>query len=205
MERFHHPITDPHSRVSCNIMIRAGRLARSGAVPGMTADDIAQDLREHLWRRDSAFDPARGSYDTFADRVIANRIATLASPTERLRAERGWVGFDEPAEEGAEPDEALSLSETLAETAALHAPAPRAADEAIGLIHDVRRLIEGLSPACRAVALALIDLSPTEAVEALGVHRSTVYARLGTIRLAAVARDLGAYLGATPTVPAPGR
>jgi hypothetical protein len=49
MEHFQHPITNPHSRVSRNIMVRAARLARCGAVPGMTAEDIAQDLREHLW------------------------------------------------------------------------------------------------------------------------------------------------------------
>lgn len=204
MERLHHPITDPKSRISRNIMIRAGRLARSGAVAGMTAEDIAQELREHLWRRDSAFDPARGAYDTFADRVIANRVAMLASPTERLRAERGWVGFDEPAER-AGPNAALPLFETLAEADALHGPALRETDEAIGIVRDVRRLLDGLSPACRAVAHALIDLSPTEVATALGVHRSTVYARLGTIRSAAIARDLGAYFGATPTLPAPGR
>ena len=50
MERFQHPITDPHSRVSRNIMVRAARLVRSGAVPGMTAEDIAQDLRHHSIR-----------------------------------------------------------------------------------------------------------------------------------------------------------
>jgi RNA polymerase sigma-70 factor (ECF subfamily) len=43
-------------------------------------------------------------------------------------------------------------------------------------------------------------MSPTEAAEALGIHRSTVYARLGTIRKAAEALDLAAYLGAAPTV-----
>ena len=44
MERF-HPISDARSRVSRNILIRAERLARSGSVPGMDAEDIEQDLR----------------------------------------------------------------------------------------------------------------------------------------------------------------
>lgn len=86
MERF-HPICDARSRVSRNITIRAERLARSGSVPGMDAEDIKQDLRLHLYRRDEKFAPSRGQYDTFADRVLANRIATLAAPTERLRAD----------------------------------------------------------------------------------------------------------------------
>jgi RNA polymerase sigma-70 factor, ECF subfamily len=204
MERFQHPITNPHSRVSRNIMTRAARLARSGAVPGMTAEDIAQDLREHLWRRDGAFDLARGSYDTFADRVIANRIATLASPTERLRAERNWISFDEPSKQ-TEDEQALSLSETLGEADPLNGPEDRPADTAFGLVRDIRRLRDELTPSCRAVADLLTDLTPTEAARAIGVHRSTIYARLATIRSAAAAMGLEVYLGTTPTVPAPGR
>lgn len=204
MERFQHPITDPHSRVSRNIMVRAGRLARSGAVPGMTAEDIAQDLREHLWRRDGAFDLTRGSYDTFADRVIANRIASLASPTERLRAERSWVSFDTPTQQ-TDDGEPLPLSETLAEADGLHGPTARPADEGFGLVRDVRRMRVALTPGCCAVADVLIELTPTEAATTLGIHRSTVYARLASMRTAALAIGLEVYLGATPTVPAPGR
>lgn len=204
MERFQHPITDPHSRVSRNIMVRAARLARSGAVPGMTAEDIAQDLREHLWRRDGAFDLTRGSYDTFADRVIGNRIATLASPTERLRAERTWVSFDEPSQQK-EDGAPLPLSETLAEADGLNGPAFRPADEGFGLVQDVRRLRRTLTPAYRDMADVLIEMTPTEVAATLGIHRSTVYARLASMRSAAVARGLEVYLGATPTVPAPGR
>jgi RNA polymerase sigma factor (sigma-70 family) len=198
MERF-HPICDAHSRVSRNITIRAERLARSGALPGMDAEDIKQDLRLHLYRRDDSFDPARGHYDTFADRVLANRIATLAAPTERLRAERAWVDFDLPNEERGD-DEFLPLSETLPESAAPHSAAARSPDEAFGLVRDVRRFLAGLSPACRALAVALIDMSPTEAARALGIHRSTVYARLATIRKAAEALDLAEYLITAPTV-----
>lgn len=198
MERF-HPICDARSRVSRNITIRAERLARSGSVPGMDAEDIKQDLRLHLYRRDEKFDPARGQYDTFADRVLANRIATLAAPTERLRAERAWIDFDSPAE-GRGDDEMLPLAETLPDSAMPHAAVTRATDEAFGLVRDVQRLLAGLTPTCRALALALIDMSPTEAAKALGIHRSTVYARLTMIRKAAEALGLAAYLGTAPTV-----
>lgn len=199
MERF-HAICDAHSRVSRNIAIRAERLARSGAAPGMDAEDIKQTLRLHLLRRDHVFDPSRAHYDTFADRVLANRIATLAAPTERLRAERAWVDFDTPSE-GRGDDGVLPLAEILPDSATPYAAVARAPDEAFGLVRDVRRLLAGLTPVCRAVAMALIDMSPTEAAEALGIHRSTVYARLATIRKAAEALDLAAYLGAAPTLP----
>lgn len=198
MERF-HPICDARSRVSRNITIRAERLARSGSVPGMDAEDIKQDLRLHLYRRDEKFDPSRGQYETFADRVLANRIATLAAPTERLRAERAWVDFDTPSG-GPGDDEMLPLAEILPDSAMPHAPVARAPDEAFGLVRDVHQFLAGMTPTCRALAVALIDMSPTQAAEALGIHRSTVYARLATIRKAAEALDLAAYLGTAPTV-----
>jgi DNA-directed RNA polymerase specialized sigma24 family protein len=94
----------------------------------------------------------------------------------------------------------LPLAETFPDSEMPHAAVARAPDEAFGLVRDVRRLLAGLTPTCKDVALALIDMSPMEATEALGVHRSTVYARIGAIRKAAEALDLAAYLGAAPTV-----
>ena len=120
MERNHH-LTDAGSRVARTIRVRADRLARSGAVPGMDADDIAQDLRLDLVERAPRYDPARASFETFADRVTANRIATLASPTARLRAERGMRDLHEAS--GASADgEGLRLADTLPESSALPAP-----------------------------------------------------------------------------------
>ena len=84
MERF-HPICDARSRVSRNIIIRAERLARSGSVPGMDAEDIKQDLRLHLYRRDDRFDPSRGQYDTFADRVLASLTRITLEYNEKIR------------------------------------------------------------------------------------------------------------------------
>ena len=193
MEYSNHPICDTRSRVARNIRIRAHNLARSGAVPGMDADDIGQHLRLHLLKRDGRFDPARASYNTFADRLLANCIASLADPTERLCAERQWVNFDMPILD-AKREEALPLSETLPESAAIHAPPARLPDETIGLKLDVRRLLATLAPAIHNVAIALTELSPTETARDLGIHRSTVYEHLKAIRKAAIDLGLENYL-----------
>jgi RNA polymerase sigma-70 factor (ECF subfamily) len=84
MEFSNHPICNVQSRVSRNIKIRAHNLVRSGAVPGMDADDVGQHLRLHLLKRHDRFDRVRATYDTFADRVLRNCVASLADPTERL-------------------------------------------------------------------------------------------------------------------------
>jgi RNA polymerase sigma factor (sigma-70 family) len=192
MERSHHLI-DENTRVSRNIRIRAERLARSGSVPGMDAGDIAQDLRLDLIERAPRYDPDRASFETFADRVIANRIATLAAPTARIRAERRMRDLHGPCGVSHE-GEGLPLADTLPESGGLHAAEKADPDVAFGLRRDVGRLLAVLPPACRQVAVALSEMSPTEAARALGLNRCTIYARLASIRAAALALGLEDYV-----------
>lgn len=193
METFNHPICDAHSRVSRNVRIRAQYLARSGAVPGMDADDIAQHLRLHLLKRDGRFDPSRALYDTFADRLLYNCIASLAHPTQRLCAERLWIDFDTLVLD-AKCDEALPLSETLPESAALYAAPTRLPDETMDIRLDIQRMLATLNLNSQSIAGALIDLTPTEVAQELGIHRSTVYAHMKIIRKAATDLGIDAYL-----------
>ena len=197
-------LTDPTSRISRNIGIRAARLARSGAVPGVEAEDIEQELRLDLIRRAQNYDPAKASFDTFADRIVANRIASLASATQAMRAERAMQSFDTPVG-GGDSDNGLTLSDVLPETAALdpvddfsHAHGP-------GLQGDVGKLLAALCPATRRVAIAVSHLSVAETARALGLHRSSVYERLASIRETARDLGLGAYFEAGPTVTPPRR
>jgi DNA-directed RNA polymerase specialized sigma24 family protein len=64
----------------------------------------------------------------------------------------------------------------------------------------VGRLLAALPPACRQVAVALGEMSPTEAARALGLNRCTIYARLASIRAAALALGLEEYLRPAPTL-----
>ena len=188
------------SRIDRSIRFRADRLARSGAVPGMDGEDIAQDLRLDLLRRSEQYVPDRAAFPTFSDRVTQNRVASLAAPTARLRAERSMIDLDRPVEtEDGEPGE--TLADRLPQSAALHEGAEHGHDHHVGLREDVRRLLDGLSPACRALAALLPEMSVSEAARMLGLHRSTAYDRIAAIRAAAVAMGLDDYLGARPTLP----
>ena len=194
MESTYHLI-DANSRVSRNIRVRAERLARSGSMPGMDADDIAQDLRLDLLERQASYDPTRASFETFADRVVANRIATLAAPTARLRAERTMQDVQAPCRP--EDDDAdMSLVDVLPQSAALYAGEDADPALAFGLHRDVAWLLATLPPACRQVALALSQMSATQAARALGLSRCTIYARLALIRTAALALGLEDYVRA---------
>ncbi|SHF40469.1 RNA polymerase sigma factor, sigma-70 family [Ruegeria intermedia] len=195
-------LTDPTTRISRNIRIRAARLARSGAVPGLDAEDIEQELRLDLIRRAKNFDPAKSSFDTFADRIVANRVATLASATAAMRAERAMLCIDAPV---GDDDGGLTLSDVLPEAAALDPVDEFLIAHGPGLRGDVGRLLAALCPATRQVAMAVSQLSISEAARALGVHRSTIYERLGRIRAIATEMGLDGYFEAAPTVAAPRR
>ena len=46
-------------------------------IPGMEADDIAQELRMFLWKKLDIYDPARSSIRTFADRIMKNKLRDM--------------------------------------------------------------------------------------------------------------------------------
>lgn len=192
-------LTDPNTRISRNIRFRAARLARSGAVPGLEAEDIEQELRLDLIRRACRFDPAKSSFDTFADRIITNRIATLASSTKAMRAERVMQSIHAPA---GEDGGGLALSDILPEAASLDPVDEFSLSHGPGLKGDVGKLLAALCPTTRQVAIAVSHLTISEAARALGLHRSTVYERLGVIRKTAMELGLEGYFEAVPTVAA---
>jgi len=199
MEHLHH-LTDPHSRVSTNIRIRAARLARSGAACGMEAEDIEQDLRLDLIRRMPRFDATRASFETFADRLIAHRVASLAAATAAKRADRAMKSLEAQIEPDGD-NGSLTLADVTPEDAALyHAPDGFGDETGTSLGHDVARLLHALSPGCRAVAIALGNMTASEAARALGLHRSSIYARIALIRTAATDLGLGEYFAISPTV-----
>lgn len=195
-------LIDPASRINRNINIRAARLARSGAVPGLDAEDIAQELREEVLRRAEHFDPARACFDTFVDRIIKNRIADLARQSEAAKAIRKTQSFDTPII-GRDGQEGLTLADALSETSPAFGADDFAAAHGAGLKSDVARFLASLCPSSRCIAIAVSQGSVAEAARILGLHRSTIYERLRAIRKAAVAMGLDGYFEAAPRQFAP--
>jgi RNA polymerase sigma factor (sigma-70 family) len=151
-------------------------------MPGMDADDIAQDLFLDLWRRRAAFDPSRASFATFADRVIAHRVASLLCSTARLRAERQHLSLDDGAERPV-------LADSL--------PDPQAVsevDQALAL--DVRRFLEELPPALRRCCDLLLTPNLRAASAEAGLHRSTIYENARRLRRLAERAGLRNYVAA---------
>lgn len=187
------------ARVVRNVRFKAKQLARRRAVPGMDADDLEQDLMLDLLQRRDRYDPNRASFETFAEHIVNHRIATLTSPTGRLRAERTMTSLDAPIGCDDEGD-AVSLIDIMPARSGLYADESDEPETPIGLRHDVIRFRAALKPGLRRYANILGDENASEAARVAGVHRSTVYVRIAEMRSAAIAAGLHQYLGHDPTL-----
>jgi len=187
------------ARVVRNVRFKAKQLARRRAIPRMDADDLEQDLMLDLLQRRDRYDPSRASFETFAEYIVNHRIATLTSPTSRLRADRTTISLD--ALVGYDDDgDAFSLIDITPARSGLYADESDEPETRFGLQHDVIRFRAALKPGLRRYADVLGDENVSDAARVAGVHRSTVYVRLAEMRSAAIASGLHQYLGHDPTL-----
>jgi DNA-directed RNA polymerase specialized sigma24 family protein len=175
-----------------HIRSTAKRLARSGRIRGMDAEDIAQDLFLDLWRRCPAFDPTRASFPTFADRIIAHRAASLTAPTQQTQAQRRQIGIDDPVDG---PD-GCTLADTLSDPGA-----PGELDH--GLALDLRRFIASLSPALQRCCAILAEPNIRLAAAQAGSHRSSLYENAHRLRRRAEEMGLRIYLAGPRQISTP--
>jgi hypothetical protein len=116
--------------------------AKTVTLYGLTAEsrrDLEQEALLELWRKRPAYDPRRGSWRTFSERVVTKR---MRSAVRSIYSSQSGHGKEDRLE-------GLQLSD----------PAPCAG---IDLQNDVRRVLDGLSSFGRTVALSLIDYSAME-------------------------------------------
>ena len=107
-------------------------------LPTDSRRDLEQEALLELWRKHQAYDPQRGSWRTFSERVVANRMTSLV---RAMRSERSGQFREEPIEN------LLGLA------------APNIRTD---LRADVSRVLAGLSPFDRSVALCLVGHSAIE-------------------------------------------
>lgn len=170
-------------RILKHICRTAKRIAASRRTCGMDADDIAQELFLDLWRRCPAFDPARASFPTFADRIIAHRVASMMAPTLRMRMEWQQISIDDQVEDF----DGCTLADMLA------APgAPGELDH--GLALDLRRFIDSLSPSLQRCCVILDAPNIRLAAAEAGIHRSSIYESARRLRNLAETAGLRGYL-----------
>jgi len=147
--------------------VRAATVATLYGLPAESRRDLEQEALLELWRKRTAYAPARGSWRTFAERVVANRMVSL------MRSMHS--------------DKSGSSKQTSIESArGLSAPMDRG-----DLRVDVWVVLGRISPFDRTVAVCLIDYSAIETSQKLGVARATVYRSIKRMRAAFAAEGFG--------------
>ena len=141
--------------------VQATKIAARHGLPTDHVDDLSQEALLELWRKAPAFDERRAGWRTFSERVVANRLASLL---RHAHSSRSGHGKQDPIEGLEFPDVARSHN--------------------IDLQTDVRRVLKGVSPFDRTVALSLIDYSAIETSHRLRVARATVYRSIVRLRAA---------------------
>ncbi len=175
-------------------------------LPELEIEDVEQELLLHVHRRMPAFRPERAGLRTFVDRVARHRgaklieaaVAAKRRPRSRPTSLSAPVFLDE--EEGR-----ASLAETITIEKGLWVDPPRPPDEAVGLRHDLARLLQSLSPKLRHTCLSLAEASVADVARETGRGRSSIYEALHRVREICVAADLDDYLERHRTVPEPSR
>jgi RNA polymerase sigma factor (sigma-70 family) len=142
------------------VEVRAATLAARFGLPKDARRDLEQEAFLELWRKRPAYDAQRGSWRTFCERVVANRMTSLV---RNMYSERSGHFREDPLE-------------NFGALAATRAP--------IDLQADVSRILETVSQFDRRVAACLIGFSAAETSQELGVSRATVYRSIGRLRTA---------------------
>ena len=140
--------------------VRAATITTLYGLPTDSRRDLEQEALLELWRKHEAYDPRRGSWRTFSERVVANRMTSVV---RAMRSERSGQFREEPIQD------------------VPWLPAPNSLTD---LQADVSLVLAGLSSFDRSVALCLVGYSAIETGQRLGVSRATVYRAIGRLRAA---------------------
>ena len=146
--------------------VRAATITTLYGLPTDSRRDLEQEALLELWRKHEAYDPRRGSWRTFSERVVVNRMTSLV---RAMRSVRSGQFREEPIESF------FGLA------------APNSLND---LRTDVSRVLAGVTPFDRSVALCLIGHSAIETTQRLGVSRATIYRAIGRLRVAFTAAGL---------------
>lgn len=185
------------------IQNHARRVVRRAGLAMFDQEDIAQDLRVHLWTQSHRHDDRRGSWATFARCVIERKAAVLLGRYRAGRRNPYRVAYSFDASFTGSEGEGTSGIDRL-DRDLLRRDGPRAVGRAeIELTRriDVGNAIRKLDPRGRRLAHQLMEHRVAEIARATGVPRGTIYERIAEIRSAFIRHRDGEPSG--PTVRQP--
>jgi len=183
------------------IRLRAFTMIGSYGFTKSDRKDIEQDLWLDVLQRLEYYDPEKSSPRTFINRIIRNKVASIAE--FRKASKRDYrvpvFSLDQPVLSGSEeenPDDAPEFHEFVGQDEVLFITLQiaRSLVEIQDMKLDVNRVIEELSPNLQKICELLKEDSFTEVAEKLQIPRTTLYERRNQIRHYFEQRGLADYL-----------
>ena len=168
------------------LKIKARQVSRHRGFRPCDQDDIEQDLLAHVLKQAHHFDPARGSVNTFIDRVVGSAIAMMLRDRKRLKRAAGFaaISLDNTFVGRCRSHLHVPLSHVVQEG---HLPRRRGArvhddHEQVDLAVDVAHAMEGLTSRQREIARRLASDSEAAVARDMGISRRQVRNAVEAIR-----------------------
>src|SRR5579862_642776 len=152
--------------------VRAAMIAAVHRLPADSCRDLEQEALLELWKNRHAYDPQRGSWRTFSEKVVANRMSSLV---RKMHSRRSGQFKEEPLE-------------NFPELAESH---DRGYQTALELRADVKRVLSELGCGDQRLAQLLFVYTPSEVSRILRISRSSFYGRIRRIQVAFVRAGYG--------------
>jgi len=158
------------------IKFKARQLCRRSDFSRSDEDDLIQDLTACLLAKESLYDPARGKWSTFCDRVVRTAVAAILRDRRRLK--RGGGQHIQSLDQivGSGPDGPHSLSEAInSDDRARRVGQTAAAEQdSVELSIDVAEVVAALPPYLQDLCRRLTDGPEASVARDLGVSRRTI-------------------------------
>ena len=162
---------------------KAKRLVGRAGFVRSDQEDIEQELRFDLLCRRPKFDPSRGKFSTFVDRVVKHKIASIIAARKAhlrdYRREGCSLNEQVPDTQG----KTVERGDTLNRESDRRMQGPVHSHESrVDLALDTKEAIAALPPDLRELCHHLKRQNPTEVSEETGIPRGTLYESFETLR-----------------------
>lgn len=184
-----------HPYAETLIKCKARRLVRRAAFVRSDQEDIEQELRLDLLRRLSSFDPSKATLNTFADRVVRHKIASIIEARKAgVRDYRRQCSLNEALQnadhKSTERGDTVDQDQVCRRTG----PPSHSVEDLHDLAVDVDAVLSRLPYRLRDLCRRLRAKTPTEVSQETGIPRGSLYEAIEELRRRFKDADLEKYL-----------
>lgn len=168
------------------IRVKARQLIRRPGFSRSDQDDIEQELHLHLLGMAKQFDPARGSFNTFANRVVKSAVAMLLRSQSRSKRSPGEgveiLSMEMRIEQSDGTPSPLWATISVADLQRRTGNATSSDAEHYELVESVASALEGLPSDLQKVCRSLAERNRSETERELGLSRRAMKSAMARIR-----------------------